>query len=157
MTNLCCEVLNALQGKTLVTAESCTGGGIGGAITAVSGSSAVYKGGIICYSNWVKENILGVPCDLLSQYGAVSAPVAEAMVKGVRSLLQADVAVSVTGLAGPGGDEFDHDVGTVFIGCDTDSGTAVKEYHFSGDRESVRRQAINASLTLILSCCEPLE
>ena len=157
MTNLCSKVLSVLQGKTLVTAESCTGGGIGAAITAVSGSSAVYKGGIICYSNWVKENILGVPGELLSQYGAVSAPVAEAMVKGVRSILHADVAVSVTGLAGPGGDEFGHDVGTVFIGCDTNSGTVVEEYHFAGDRESVRKQAINASLMLILSCCKPLE
>jgi len=135
-----------------VTAESCTGGGIGAASTAVSGSSAVYKGGIICYSNWVKENILGVPHDLLSQYGAVSAPVAKAMAKGVRSLLQADVAVSVTGLAGPGGDEYGHAVGTVFIGCDTDSGTVVREYHFVGDRDQIRRQAIEASLLLVLSC-----
>lgn len=135
-----------------MTAESCTGGGIGAAITAVSGSSAVYKGGIICYSNWVKENILGVSGELLSRYGAVSAPVAEAMVKGVRSLLHADVAISVTGLAGPGGDEHGHAVGTVFIGCDTDSGTVVREYHFVGDRDQIRRQAIEASLLLVLSC-----
>lgn len=152
MMNLCFKVLSVLQGKTLVTAESCTGGGIGSDITAVPGSSAVYKGGIICYSNWVKEHILGVPENLLNQHGAVSAPVAGAMAKGVRSLLQADVAVSVTGLAGPGGDEYGHAVGTVFIGCDTDSGTVVREYHFVGDRDQIRRQAIEASLLLVLSC-----
>ena len=152
MMNLCSKVLSVLQGKTLVTAESCTGGGIGADITAVPGSSAVYKGGIICYSNWVKEHILGVPENLLNQHGAVSAPVAGAMAKGVRSLLQADVAVSVTGLAGPGGDEHGHAVGTVFIGCDTDSGTVVREYHFVGDRDQIRRQAIEASLLLVLSC-----
>ncbi len=157
MTSLCYKVLTALQGKTLVTAESCTGGGIGAAITAVCGSSAVYKGGIICYSNWVKEHVLGVPLALLDQYGAVSAPVADVMVKGVRSLLQADVAVSVTGLAGPGGDEYGHAVGTVFIGCDTNSGTVVKEFHFSGSREEVRQQATEASLQLILTCCERME
>lgn len=155
--NLCSKVLSVLQGKTLVTAESCTGGGIGSDITAVPGSSAVYKGGIVCYSNWVKEHILGVPGDLLERYGAVSAPVAEAMAKGVRSLLQADVAVSVTGLAGPGGDEYGHAVGTVFIGCDTDSGTVVKEYHFAGDRDQVRSQAIEASFRVIISCIEHIK
>ena len=117
----------------------------------------MYKGGIICYSNWVKEHVLGVPPALLDQHGAVSAPVAEAMVKGVRSLLQADVAVSVTGLAGPSGDEYGHAVGTVFIGCDTNSGTLVKEFHFLGSRQEVRQQAIKASLKLILTCCERME
>ena len=152
MMSLCSDVLSLLQGKTLATAESCTGGGIGAMITAVPGSSAVYKGGIICYSNWVKEHILGVPSGLLSCYGAVSAPVAEAMAQGARSALQTDVAVSVTGLAGPAGDEYGHSVGTVFIGCDTDHGTTVREYHFSGDREEVRQQAIEASLLLVLAC-----
>lgn len=119
MTTLCCEVLSALAGKTLVTAESCTGGGIGAALTAVPGSSNVYKGGIISYTNWVKHHLLGVDEGLLETVGAVSAPVAEAMARGAREALQADVAVSVTGLAGPGGDEFGNPVGTVFIGyCD---------------------------------------
>ena len=79
MTSLCCDVLTALQGKTLVTAESLTGGGIGAALTSVSGSSAVYKGGVISYTNEVKNRILGVPQDILDQYGAVSEPVAKAM------------------------------------------------------------------------------
>ena len=150
MTNLCCEVLAALEGKTLVTAESCTGGGIGAALTGIPGSSAVYKGGVISYTNWVKANILQVPPDLLESCGAVSAPVAEAMAKGVRKLLQADVAISVTGLAGPGGDEYGNPVGTVYIGLDMDGNSAVKQFHFAGDREAVRQSAIRSALLMIL-------
>ena len=123
MTSLCCDVIRRLQGKTLVTAESLTGGGIGAALTSVSGSSAVYKGGIISYTNEVKNRILGVPQELLDQYGAVSEPVAKAMVEGVRSLLESEISVSVTGLAGPGGDEYGNPVGTVFIGYSDEYGS----------------------------------
>jgi PncC family amidohydrolase len=144
------DVIHALDGKTLVTAESCTGGGIGSALTSVPGSSAVYKGGVICYTNWVKEHILGVEPKLLEEFGAVSAPVAQAMAQGVRKMLEADISLSVTGLAGPGGDERGNPVGTVFIGCDSALGTKVREYHFAGDRASVRQQAVTASLELIL-------
>ena len=150
MTNLSCDVLANLEGKTLVTAESCTGGGIGSALTSVPGSSAVYKGGVICYTNWVKEHGLGVPQTLLEEHGAVSAPVARAMAQGVRKVLEADISLSVTGLAGPGGDEYGNPVGTVFIGCDSAFGTEVREYHFAGDRTLVRQQAVTASLELIL-------
>jgi len=150
MTSLCCDVLDALKGKTLVTAESLTGGGIGAALTAVSGSSAVYKGGIISYTNEVKHRILGVPAETLEQYGAVSEPVAGAMAEGARKLLEADVSVSVTGLAGPGGDEYGNPVGTVFIGyCDA-SVTEVKRFLFSGDREAVRQQTAEEALKLVL-------
>ena len=150
MTHLLCDVLKALEGKALVSAESCTGGGIGAALTSVPGSSKVYKGGVICYSNWVKENILGVSGDLLSRNGAVSEPVARAMATGVRKLLQADVAISVTGLAGPDGDEFGREVGTVYIGFDSHGITEVRCFCFSGDRESVRQQAVRAALEMIL-------
>lgn len=144
------DVIARLQGKTLVTAESCTGGGIGAALTAVSGSSAVYKGGIISYCNEVKHAVLGVDQTVLDTLGAVSAPVAEAMASGARRVLDADIAVSVTGLAGPGGDEYGNPVGTVFIGyCDGDR-TVSREFHFSGDREAVRSQAVDAALVLIL-------
>ena len=143
-------MLEALSGKTLVTAESCTGGGIGAALTAISGSSAVYKGGVICYTNWVKEQVLGVPAELLREFGAVSAPVAQAMAEGARKLLQADLAVSVTGLAGPGGDDYGNPVGTVFIGCSNNLRTVSRGYHFSGDREAVRQAAISAALNLVL-------
>ena len=150
MTSLCCDVLKNLKGKTLATAESCTGGGIGAALTGVPGSSAVYKGGIISYCNEIKQKLLGVPEQLLSRCGAVSAPVAEAMAIGALRALDTDVAVSVTGLAGPGGDEFGNPVGTVFIGYADEKTVLSKQYHFSGDRESVREQAVREALRLIL-------
>ena len=150
MTSLCCDVLKRLEGKTIVTAESITGGGIGSALTAVPGSSAVYKGGIISYTNAVKHNLLGVDYALLNTFGAVSAPVAEAMALGARKALEADVAVSVTGLAGPGGDEFGNPVGTVFIGYSNEKITSVKECHFTGSREEIREKTIQAALELVL-------
>ena len=150
MTPTANEVIARLQGKTLVTAESLTGGGIGAALTAVSGASAVYKGGVISYTNAVKHEILGVGQEILERYGAVSLWTAGAMASGVRKLLKADVAVSVTGLAGPGGDEFGHEVGTVFIGFESQQKAVAKEYHFSGDREEVRNQTVEAALRLIL-------
>ena len=145
------KVISALAGKSLVTAESLTGGGIGAALTAVSGASKVFKGGIISYTDQVKHQLLGVSVDILSVFGAVSAPVAEAMAVGARKALQADVAVAVTGLAGPDGDEFGHSVGTVFIGYADESGSTVGEYHFFGDREAVRNQTIEAALQVILA------
>ena len=154
MTSLCCKVLKALAGKTLVTAESLTGGGIGAALTAIPGSSEVYKGGIISYTDWVKANLLGVPEEMLTQYGAVSAPVAEAMAAGVRERLQADIAVSVTGLAGPGGDDYGNPVGTVFIGCSDAQRTTVRHFCFQGDREEVRQQTAKAALELVLENAE---
>lgn len=150
MTSLCCKVLEALRGKTLVTAESCTGGGIGAALTAVPGSSAVYKGGIISYTNWVKHNLLGVDQKLLDTLGAVSAPVAEAMAEGARKVLRADIAVSVTGLAGPGGDEFGNPVGLVFIGYSDCRKTLSRRFLFPGDREVVRQNACREALKLVL-------
>ena len=121
VTTLCSDVLKRLEGKTLVTAESLTGGGIGAAITAVPGASAIYRGGVISYVNEVKRDVLGVPQEILDRYGAVSAWTAGYMAFGVRKLLNADVAVSVTGLAGPTGDEFGHPVGTVYIGFESTS------------------------------------
>lgn len=144
------EVIARLQGKTLATAESLTGGMIGAALTAVPGASAVYKGGVVSYMNEVKEEILDVPAEILERCGAVSARTAEAMASGVRRLLKADCAVSVTGLAGPTGDEFGHEVGTVFIGFDSDPKSLVKKYRFSGSREEVRQQTVQAALELIL-------
>jgi PncC family amidohydrolase len=150
MTKPACEVIRLLQGKTLCTAESCTGGMIGAALTVVSGASNVYKGGIVSYTNEVKHRLLGVDADLLKREGAVSAPVAQAMAIGARNALAADIAVSVTGLAGPGGDEFGNLVGTVFIGYADEKIATVRHFVFEGDRESVRSQAVNAALELIL-------
>jgi len=150
MMSLCCDVLKALEGKTLSTAESCTGGMIGSALTAVPGASGVYKGGIISYWSEVKENLLGVDAALLETKGPVSEPVAKAMAEGVRRALCTDVAVSVTGLAGPDADEFGYPVGTVFVGYADAQYSIVKEFHFSGNREQVRKKAAEATLRLIL-------
>ena len=151
MTKLCSDVLSSLSGKTLATAESCTGGGIGTVLTGVPGASAVYKGGVICYTNWVKQHVLGVDPDVLCREGAVSASVAEAMALGARRVLEADIAVSVTGLAGPGGDEYGNPVGTVFIGYSDMFRTISRKYLFSGDRESVRNAACGEALNLVLT------
>ena len=136
MTRLCFDVLSALRakGKTLVTAESLTGGGIGAALTAVPGASDVYKGGVISYVDQVKEEVLGVSKGVLDCYGAVSAQTAEAMAIGVRKLLRSDVAVSVTGLAGPGGDDANPE-GTVWIGVASDKGTVTVKKQYRNDRK----------------------
>lgn len=146
------EVLAALRqrGLSLATAESCTGGLVGGTLTAVPGSSDTYRGGIISYTNEVKHRLLGVPEELLSQYGAVSAQVAEAMALGAASALGADVAVSTTGLAGPGGDEFGNPVGTVYLACALRGAVRSVSCRFSGDREQVRRAAVETALALLL-------
>ena len=150
VTTLCSDVLKRLEGKTLVTAESLTGGGIGNALTAVPGASAVYQGGVISYVNEVKNQVLGVPQEILDRYGAVSPWTAGAMASGVRKLLKADYAVSVTGLAGPTGDEFGNPVGTVYIGFESNAKALVKRCLFKGSREEIRSQTIRAALELIL-------
>ncbi len=133
-----------------MTAESLTGGGIGQALTSIPGSSSVYKGGIISYTNWVKHNILGVEQHLLDEVGAVSAPVAQQMAEGAKKVLQADVAISVTGLAGPDADTFGNPVGTVFIGYADINGSFSVPFHFHGDRDSVREQTIVEALKIVL-------
>ena len=150
MTSLCCDVLKALERKTLATAESCTGGMIGAALTAVPGASKVYKGGIISYWSEVKQNLLNVDAEDLKNLGPVSMQVAGSMAQGARKALHTDVAISVTGLAGPDGDEFGRPVGTVFVGFDNGAKTVIKQHCFSGDREAVRRQAAEAALKLLL-------
>ena len=150
MTHLTCNVLEKLAGRTLCTAESCTGGGIGAALTAVPGSSEVYKGGIISYTNEIKQKLLGINPILLKNLGAVSAPIAEAMAMGARNALNADIAVSVTGLAGPDGDDRGNPVGLVFIGYVDEKRVTSRRFVFSGDREEVRKQAVEAALKLIL-------
>ena len=150
MTSLTCDVIKALKGKTLVTAESCTGGGIGAALTSVPGSSEVFKGGIICYTNWVKENILEIDPATIKKYGAVSVPVAAEMAFNARLMMDANIGLSVTGLAGPGGDDYGNPVGTVCIGYSSHERTFTKQFRFEGDREEVRDHAIHAALTIVL-------
>ena len=150
MMSLAFDVIAHLNGRTLATAESCTGGGVGAALTAVAGASAVYKGGIISYCNELKQKLLGVPAEMLGTYGAVSAPVAEAMAVGARKATGADIGVSVTGLAGPSGDEFGNCVGTVYIGYADDVHCVSKAFRFTGNREQVRQKSTEAALQLIL-------
>lgn len=150
MTSPAFEVISRLQGRTLATAESCTGGGIGAALTAVPGASNVYKGGIISYCNEIKTKLLDVPEQMLENCGAVSAPVAEAMAKGARAALDADIAVSVTGLAGPSGDEFGNPVGTVFIGYADKNTCLSRQFQFIGNRDEIRVQSVDAALKWIL-------
>ena len=150
MTSLCCEVLKRLEGKTLATAESCTGGMIGAALTAVPGASKVYKGGVISYWSEVKQSLLGVSPEDLQSLGPVSMQVAGSMADGARKALHADFAISVTGLAGPDGDEFGRPVGTVFVGFSSGAKTAARQFRFSGSRQEIRQQAAEAALQFLL-------
>ena len=150
---LATELLDRLKEKqqTLATAESCTGGGIGHYLTAIPGSSAAYAGGVISYTNQVKEEILDVPSAVLEEHGAVSAQTATAMAQGVRELLHTDFGLSVTGLAGPDGDGSDNPVGTVYIAAAWPDNHVVEKFIFSGSREEVRTQAVEAALNLLNS------
>ena len=130
------------QGLTCATAESCTGGGVGSAITAVPGSSAVFAGGVISYANAVKERVLGVAPETLATVGAVSAETAAQMAAGARRLLGTDLAVSVTGIAGPDGGSDAKPVGLVWFGLATAAGTRTEKCLFCGDRAHVREQAV---------------
>ncbi|WP_276685767.1 nicotinamide-nucleotide amidohydrolase family protein, partial [Slackia piriformis] len=135
---------------TLATAESCTGGLISAALTDVPGSSEAVLGGIVSYANEVKRDSLGVSEEVLSKHGAVSEQTACAMAKGAREALGADIAVSVTGIAGPGGAVPGKPVGTVWIGVSCAQGTAAQLHHFEGDRDAVRAQTVEAALCAML-------
>jgi PncC family amidohydrolase len=138
------------KGFVLATAESCTGGLIGERITAVPGSSFYYAGGIIAYSDSVKTDLLDVPEALLSEYGAVSSPVAEAMALGVVIRLNADVSLSTTGIAGPSSDASDKPVGLVYIGIAARGrAPAAREFHFKGKRDAVRMATSQAALEML--------
>lgn len=137
------------RGVTCATAESCTGGGVGAAITGVPGSSEVYLGGVVSYANSVKRGVLGVPQAVLDTVGAVSSESAAAMAAGVRGLVGADVAVSVTGIAGPGGGTAEKPVGLVWFGLATRDGVRAERAIFRGDRERVRAQAVAHALGML--------
>jgi nicotinamide-nucleotide amidase len=137
------------RGWTLATAESCTGGLVAARLTSVPGSSAVVMGGVVAYANGVKERELGVPAALLQSYGAVSAEVAEAMARGARERLGVDVAVSVTGIAGPDGGTPEKPVGLVYLHAETPDGGRGREFSFPGDRASIRARSVVGALHLV--------
>lgn len=138
------------RGLTLATAESCTGGGLGAALTAIAGSSACFLGGVVAYADAVKVAQLGVPAELLATQGAVSEPVARAMAEGARTRLGADIGVSTTGIAGPSGGSSDKPVGTVDIAVATASGTTHKRLRLFGKRDTVRYATTLWALKLVL-------
>ncbi len=137
------------RGWILAVAESCTGGLIGGMITDVAGSSDYFIGGWITYSNRAKTEQLGVPAELIAQHGAVSEPVAKAMATGARERANADIALAVTGIAGPGGGTPEKPVGTVWFGLATREEVRAEVQHYTPGREAIRARACVAGLDII--------
>ena len=137
----------SLQKSSLVTAESCTGGLLAAALTKRAGASSLFERGFITYSNDAKKELLGVPAEILKVHGAVSEPTARAMAKGALRNSCAQIAVAITGIAGPGGCE-NKPVGLVYIAySDQHGGVKVHCHHFSGDRDTIRAQAVTHALS----------
>jgi nicotinamide-nucleotide amidase len=158
LIDLAARVGNSLDQKRLrlATAESCTGGWIATAVTAVAGSSAWFERGFVTYSNEAKQESLGVAAELIASHGAVSEPVALAMAQGALRHSHADVAVSVTGIAGPGGATPGKPVGTVCLSwAGPGQRRVVRTCRFQGDREAVRRQSVEAALLGLLEALDP--
>ena len=138
------------RGLMMATAESCTGGLIAGACTEVSGSSEWFERGFVTYSNAAKHELLGVPAALIEQHGAVSEPVARAMAAGAVAHSPAQLAVAVTGVAGPTGGSPEKPVGTVWFGWATPTGVVTEHQRFDGDRSAVRQATVRHALAGLL-------
>lgn len=136
---------------TLSTAESCTGGLISGAITSLAGSSQFFKGGVTAYSNEIKIMLLGVNEKTITTYGAVSSKTVEEMANGVCSLLKTDCAISVSGVAGPGGGSVDKPVGLVYIGIRLSDTVSSHQHLFCGNRHQIRMATVRTSLCYLAS------
>ncbi len=151
------HVLTACRKRRLklVTAESCTGGLVAAALTAIAGSSDVVERAFVTYANEAKREMLGVPWEALMGYGAVSEPVARAMAAGALARSGADLAVSVTGIAGPGGGTADKPVGLVHLAAARKGRDMIAERHvFPGDRDTIRRISVLTALTMLASLAE---
>jgi len=141
---------------TVVTAESCTGGLIAGALTEIPGSSQAVYGGFVTYANEAKVAMIGVPEEMIARYGAVSAQVARAMADGARRTARVDVAIAVTGIAGPDGGSALKPVGLVHLACATAGGVSHLERRFGAlGRQEVRAATVRSALELALDCIEP--
>ena len=150
--SLAAELLNISRerGVTVATVESCTGGLVCGALTAISGSSSMVMGGLVTYSNEAKVALAGVPAELIEQHGAVSEPVARAMAEGGRKRIGARLAVSVTGVAGPDGGSEDKPVGLVHFACAGPDGTRHREKRFGAQgRDEIRRLSVLEALDML--------
>ncbi|MBO7435990.1 CinA family protein [bacterium] len=137
------------QGLTISTAESLTGGGLSACLVSVPGSSSWFKGSAVAYQNEIKRDLLKVPQEVLDREGAVSEECVRRMAEGSLRLFDTDIAVAVSGVAGPGGDGSANPVGTVWIGLAIRSRTVAKKFLFKGDREHIRRSTILAALDMI--------
>lgn len=144
---ICGELMR--RGITLATAESCTGGLLAAYITDVPGVSAVFRGGVVCYTNEVKERAVGVSPKLLEEYGAVSEPVCRALCEGIRKQLGADLGLGVTGVAGPAPDDRGNPVGLIYVGLSDGASTRVKALHLTGSRTENRIAACSAGFVLL--------
>lgn len=136
-------------GRTIAVAESCTGGLLGARLTAIAGSSDVFLGGVIAYENRVKREILGVRDADLAAHGAVSEAVALTMATGARELFRSSIALSVTGIAGPGGGTAEKPVGTVWIALDVEGAKSARRFNMIGDRDEIRRRSAQAALEML--------
>lgn len=143
------EALKA-AGKTVASAESCTGGLIGKRLTDIPGSSAVYPGGFIVYSDFAKQRLLGVPKPLLQSEGAVSEAVAVELAERVRDVMETDFGIGVTGIAGPESDGSGKPVGLIYVALTNRCKTVCRELRLGNDREENRRMAADAALLLLL-------
>jgi PncC family amidohydrolase len=142
------------QGFRLATAESCTGGGLAAAITDLAGVSSVFLGGVVSYANEVKEQVLGVPGEVLLEHGAVSEPTARSMAEGVCRVIGAELGFGITGVAGPGGGSDEKPVGLVYIAVATPRGTRVRRDVWPGDRAQIRRSSVHAALELAIQALQ---
>lgn len=152
------KLVSLLQEKkmTITTVESCTGGLVASKIVNVSGASEVFHEGFITYANSAKETYAGVLKETLDKYGAVSSQVAMEMAEGAAKKTGADVAVSVTGIAGPNGGTKEKPVGLVYIGCFAGGKTYYKEYHFEGDRLEIREKSASEAINFAIALIEML-
>ncbi|MFQ5680117.1 MAG: CinA family protein [Gemmatimonadota bacterium] len=150
------RILEALarRDETLAVAESCTGGLLGAAVTAVPGASRVFRGGVVAYDDDAKVSLLGVDPLLVAEHGAVSEPVARHMAAGARTLLEASWAVAITGIAGPGGGAAGKPVGTVWLAVDGARSLTTSQT-FEGGRQRVRAEAVRAALRLLWRALDP--
>ncbi len=145
------QIAEVLAGRNLTigVCESCTAGMLGAALTSIPGSSKYFLGGIIAYSDDVKERVVGVKRRTLKIHGAVSGQAAREMALGVRRMMHSDIAVAITGIAGPGGGSREKPVGTVFIAVEKRNTITVRKFRFKGKRQTVRRSACTKALVML--------